>query len=117
MKRISILLGCILLLLTACGGNKLDLDLEKVQNAVAERAVQSTSLEEDGYNSENVEIVRVCEAVKVGEEDQGFDGEYIVYWQTDDEELKNDFRMDKNYEADLSTQRLTEIEDRCISVN
>lgn len=103
-------------LLTACGGNKLDLDLEKVQNAVAQEAVGQKVIEEGGYKEEDIDIVKACEAVEVGKEDSGFDGQYIVNWKTSDDAYNRDFSMNSNYEVGYSTSRLDPIEDRCISV-
>lgn len=116
-KRAMVMGGILVVLLTACGGNKLDLDLEKVQEMTAKEALNKKSIERDDYEEENIEIVKVCEAVKVGEEDYGFDGQYLVYWQTDDGEFKNDFVMQGDYDIGYGTQRLVEIEDRCLDVN
>ncbi|MYL43897.1 hypothetical protein [Virgibacillus salexigens] len=117
MKKISIVLGVSILLLSACGGNKLDLDEEKVQSATAEEAAGQKVIEENNYKEEDIQVLKVCEAVKQGEEDYGFNGEYIVYWQTNDGEYKRDFSMTSDYEIGYGSQRLEEIEDRCITLD
>lgn len=115
MKRISILLGCILLLLTACGGNKLDLDLEKVQNATAEEALKKKSIKNSDYKASDIKITEVCEAVEIGENE--FNDKYLVYWKTEDGEFDNNFVMTDNYEIGYGTRLLEKIEDRCINVD
>lgn len=113
MKRLVFIFSFLVLLLTACGGDKLDLDVDKTQQAVADRALHNEDRTEK-YEVEDIELVKVCEAVRMGEEQFGFDGEYIVHWQTSDGELKETYRME-NYEANLSTSNLEPVsDDRCI---
>lgn len=107
MKRLLFAFS-ILLFLTACGGNKLDLDIERTLSAVAERS--------SNYDEEDIELVRACETVKIGEEEFGFDGEYIIFWQSKDGEEKREYTME-NYEAGFGADRLEIIEDRCIDLN
>lgn len=116
-KRAMVMGGILVVLLSACGGNKLDLDLEKVQEVTAEEALEQKVIEEGGYESDDIETVRVCEAVKAGEEAYGFDGQYLIDWKTTDGQYKRNFSMNTDYEIGYGTQRLTEIEDRCLDVN
>ena len=116
MKKILIVIVLAVFMLSACGGgNKLDLDEEKVQSATAEEFLKKKSVAEANYEKEDIEIVKVCEAVEEGEEDIGFDGEYLVYSQTKDGEYKLDFSMTSEYELGYGSQSLEEIEDRCIT--
>ena len=116
MKRIFIVLVLAVFMLSACGGgNKLDLDEEKVQNATAAGAINEKIIKDNNYEEKDIEVVKVCEAVEEGEEDFGFDGEYLVYWQTNDGEYKREFVMTSDYDIGYGTQRLKDIEDRCIS--
>ncbi|WP_163531449.1 hypothetical protein [Halobacillus ihumii] len=115
MKKI-ISLSVMAVLLTACGGNKLELDLEKVQNAVAEEALKKKSIEEGDYTKEDIEVVKVCESVELDETKDDFKGQYIVDWKTNDDKYELDFSMNSDYEVGYSSSRLKPIEDRCISV-
>lgn len=115
MKKI-ISFALLAVLLTACGGNKLELNLDKVQEAIAKEASGQKVIEENGYKKEDIKVVKVCEAVEQDEKDYGFKGQYLVYWQTKDGEFKRELSMTKDYEVGYSTSRLEEIEDRCISV-
>lgn len=103
-------------LLTACGGNKLELDLEKTENVIASEAVGQKIIEEAGYEKEDIEIIKICEAFESGKEDQGFNGQYIVHWQTTDGEYKRELSMTREYKAGYSTSRLEPIDDRCMTV-
>jgi hypothetical protein len=98
MKKTVIVTFSTLLFMAGCGGNKLDLDEEKVWNVVAERALQQKVIEEGNYKKSDIEIVKVCEAVKEGKEDYGSQGEYIVFWQTKDSKYQRTFLM-KDYEV------------------
>jgi len=116
MKIIFIVIMSAVFMLSACGGgNKLDLDEEKVKSATAAEAAGQKVIKENNYEEKDIEVVEVCEAVEEGEEDFGFDGEYIIYWQTEDGEYKRDFSMTSEYEIGYGSQSLEEIEDRCIT--
>jgi len=102
-----------ILVLSACGGNELGLDEEKVENATKARAIKQNELKEKDYKEADIEVVKVCEAVRIGEEEYGFDGEYLIFWQTTDGDYKRQFVMEDDYEVGYGTQRLEPIEDRC----
>ena len=102
--------------LAACGGNDLDVDIEKTHEAIAERALHHEDKSEM-YDAEDIKIIKICEAVRSGEEDFGFDGEYLVSWETIDGELKDTYRME-DYEANLSTNNLQVVsDDRCTEID
>lgn len=120
MKKIIPLVAS-LLFLSACG-NSLGLDQEQLQEATQTNAMDIRKMNTNGYEEEDVEIVRVCPAVKSNEasfdEGDGYDS-YIVYWQTSDGELQYDHRMDingeSNYEVGGSTSLYNEsTETECV---
>ena len=116
MKKTLIVIVSAVFLLSACGGgNKLDLDEEKAQGVTAEEFLKKKSVAEANYEKEDIEIVKICEAVEKRDEDFGVDGEYLVYSQTKDGEYKLDFTMTSEYEIGYGSQSLEEIEDRCIT--
>jgi uncharacterized protein YcfL len=97
MKKVIIALSSILLLLVGCGGNQLDLDEEKVSSVVADRALQQKVIKEGDYKEQDIDVVKVCEAIKEGKVDYEFQGEYIIYWETKDGNYQRTFLM-KDYE-------------------
>lgn len=103
----------VLFFLAACGNNELDLDIEKVQEIVAEEVVKGKGIKSDGYTSDDIQLVKICEAMERGKEDYGYDGYYILYWQTNDKKYQEKIVM-KDYELSYGTNLYSPIEDRCI---
>jgi hypothetical protein len=116
MKKTIIAVSSTLLLLAGCGGNKLDLDEEKVKNAVSKQALEQKVIEEGNYKKNDIEVVKVCEAVKKSEKDYGFQGDYIVKWQTNDGKYQRDFMMN-DYKISYGTNNFEEISDQCINLD
>ncbi|WP_349407938.1 hypothetical protein [Pseudalkalibacillus sp. SCS-8] len=115
-KTILLFISTILLVLGGCGGNEFDHDEEKVKDAVANRALQQKVIEEGNYKKEEIEVLKVCEATEKGNEEKGFDGNYIVHWQTADGEYQRKFMM-KEYEINYGTNNYEEIKDSCTTFN
>jgi uncharacterized protein YcfL len=114
MKKTVIVICSTLLFVAGCGGNKLDLDEEKVRNVVAERALQQKVIKEGNYKKSDIEIVKVCEAINKRKKEFGFQGDYIVYWQTKDGKYQRDFMMN-DYKIEYGTNNYEEVQDRCIN--
>lgn len=105
-----------LLLIAGCGGNELDLDVEQVTELVSERALEQKVIEEGGYDTSDIQVVKVCEAIEKGKEDFGFDGNYIVYWQTADRKYQRTFLLDNNSELSHGDVNYNPVEDRCVEI-
>lgn len=112
MKKEVLVLGFSIFVLVACGSDKLNLDMDKVHKSVTDRALHHES-KSSIYDPEDIEITKVCKAVRPDEEDFGFDGKYLVYWKTNDGELKDVYRME-DYKANLSISNLEVIDDSCV---
>lgn len=112
MKKMIVLL-VFLFLLVGCGNkeNKLDLDMDKVKDLVIDKALEQKVIQEGDYKREDIHPIKVCEAIEFGNEK--FDGNYLVYWKTEDDLYKRNFLME-NYEVSYGTQRFEDISDRCI---
>ncbi|MFE9886265.1 hypothetical protein [Streptomyces scopuliridis] len=133
-RRLISLASISLLLVAGCGGQnetasrpagaeplaapsavKLDLDIERVQGAVAEKAMERWDMREGGYKADDVLMVKICETVRTRDREFGFDGRYVVFWKTTDGEIKADLALD-DYEA--SNKPWDEIiRDRCMTLN
>ncbi|MFV8830120.1 hypothetical protein [Alkalihalobacterium sp. APHAB7] len=99
MKRLITTLLLAGVVLTGCGGNPLGLDEERLQEGVVERAMKAAAVKNGDYTEDDIEVVEVCAAVRVGEEAFGHEGYYGVTWQTADGENRFEDRMDENYEV------------------
>jgi uncharacterized protein YcfL len=113
MKKTIIVIFSTLLFMTGCGGNKLDLDKEKVRNVVAERALQQKVIKEGNYEKNDIEIYKVCKTVDKDNKDLGFQGVYRVYWKTSDGEYNDAFILE-DYKAKYGNNNYSDIEDSCI---
>ncbi|MGP4080103.1 hypothetical protein ACTWQL_09320 [Pseudalkalibacillus sp. R45] len=114
MKRsVLLFISTILFVLGGCGGNEFDLDEEKVNSAVADRALKQKVIKEGNYKKEDIKVMEVCEAVEEGSPNNEFQGEYIVYWETNDSKYQRTFLM-KDYKVDNGDVNF-EPTDKCIS--
>ncbi|MDN4072909.1 hypothetical protein [Fictibacillus terranigra] len=110
MKNIAFI-GWGLLLLAGCGSNEPDLDKEKTQNAIASRALEQKVIEEGGYTSKDIKLVKACEAIENGKSE--FKGNYIVSWKTTDDKYNRTFLL-KDYKVSNGDINFKEDPDRCI---
>lgn len=116
MKKAWLPLLVALFLTAGCGGNELDLDVDKIQDMVSTRVPQGKGMQEEGYTTEEIKVVKICEAVEKGKEDLGFDGNYIVYWKTTDGKHQNTLLLDNNSELSHGDVNYNPVEDRCVEI-
>lgn len=102
------------LILVGCGNSNtpFGLDGERLQESVAKQALTYATIEKGGYIEEDIELVSVCAAVKKGNAAFGHQGDYVVFWQTLDEEIQeyNWFNED-NYIVEFGANSYEEYED------
>lgn len=110
MKRVVIVFTS-LFLLSACGGNSLGLDKERIVEATRDHAMNNiASVRDKGYEREQVEVIRVCPATEGN--DFEHKGDYLVYWQTDDGDNQSvDVMNEDDYEVGFGSNRFTAIEE------
>ncbi|GIN14618.1 hypothetical protein J26TS2_44850 [Shouchella clausii] len=109
MKRVVIVFTS-LFLLSACGGNSLGLDEDRLLEATQERALSYADIKNGDYEAENIELVKVCPAIRENQIEFGHQGDYLIFWQTDDGNNQNVDLMDENYEVGAGANKFIPVE-------
>jgi uncharacterized protein YcfL len=113
MKKTIIAVSSTLLLLAGCGGDKLDLDEEKVKNAVSKQALEQKVIEDENYKESDIEIYKVCKTVENDKKDLGFQDIYRVYWKTSDGKHNDKFILE-DYKAKYGNNNYSDMKDSCV---
>ncbi|MGD6793833.1 hypothetical protein [Metabacillus indicus] len=110
MKKL-IVIGLGVFLLGGCGTNEAELDEKKIHEAVSKRALEQKVIKDGNYSTEDIELVKACEAIENGKSE--FKGDYIVSWKTKDDKYNRDFIM-KDYQISYGTNNFKTNSDRCV---
>lgn len=95
-----------IMLLAGCGGNSLGLDDERLLQATKDRAMSYADIKEGDYTEDDIELMRVCPAVREDEQDFDHAGDYLIFWQTTDDNNRNiDLMNESDYEVGSGANR------------
>lgn len=95
-KAVFVLCLVICLAVAGCGGKEGALDTKQVHEAVAEGALKEKDIQDGQYTKDDIQVLKACKAIKKGKEQFGFDGYYLVYWQTKDKKYQRSFVLKDN---------------------
>lgn len=107
-----------IVLLSACGREDLGLEIERVEWMTQDHVRFLEEAIKAEYKPEEIELVKICEAQqKDVQYNNGFEGEYLVDWQTADGKYEGQLSLEdgvKGYEFySTGLEWLEPIEDRC----
>lgn len=131
MKKTIVLLGLCIILLAGCGGNSDsetkgnnvkgidDIDKEKAKNSIIQGAVDSnllTNTAKEDYSKSDIVNIEMCEAYHIDRPTDGFEGNFIVFWETSDGKYEHNFIMKNDYEIE-NLANYERLDDKCVNLD
>ncbi|MDY0395121.1 hypothetical protein ACFSMW_12080 [Virgibacillus halophilus] len=131
MKKTIALLGLCIILLAGCGGNSDseakgnnvkgidDIDKEKAKNSIIQGALDSnllTNTAKEDYSKSDIVNIKMCEAYHIDHPTDGFEGNFIVFWETSDGKYEHNFIMKNDYEIE-NLANYERLDDKCVNLD
>lgn len=132
MKKTITLLGLCLLMLVGCSNNSEseakenniksleEIDKEKAKQAIVQGALETnllTNTAKEDYSESDIANIEMCEAYHIDYPSDGFKGNFIVFWETNDGKYEHHFIMTNDYKIENIANYDRVDDDRCVLLN